>query len=201
MTFGKASSRCIIGINGQEIAATAILMYPEAPVRAYQALTANARAVLGYSGNGVGVGFIGDAEWALGGAVALGILGAMTANSRTKKARVLLKQAEQKRAEAIAGATYVDTRAITNIHLPEPHSWIGEVEGQAEVKMGDVDFFRRSKFLREQGLSKDDVKGGRVTIAATNRLVSFENEFVSIQTADGEQAIRWGQVASYRLAA
>ncbi|MDB5738586.1 MAG: hypothetical protein JWO65_2254 [Sphingomonas bacterium] len=200
MTFGSRATRCLIGVNGREIAATAILMYPEPIVRAWQGLMANAQAELG-SSSGVAVGFLGSAEWALGGAALMGILNAASSNAKAKKAVAYLKDAEAKRDEMMAGATFVDVGSIANIQLPDPSVWIGQRAGQTEVRMKDVDLFKRGSFLRSHGLSKENVRGGKVSVASTDRLVRVENNFVALNTAEGEVSIRWSMVASYRIAA
>jgi hypothetical protein len=200
MSVRKIPQRCVFALNGGEVSAVSILMYPEPIVRQWQGIVAAARAELGGSPLGSGLGFIGSPGWALGGAALLTILGTASANAKAKKAVALFSDAEQMRTQMIDEGSLLPLASISNIELPDPSAWVGKRASHAEVDMKTVPLLSRSSFLREHGLSKQDVRDGKVAVPATDRFVLFDNEFVTVWTGDEEVAVRWPSVASYKIA-
>lgn len=98
-----------------------IFFCEEVQLRKAQALRAAAAQSL--AGVSTGIGFWGSPGWALGGALALGLLEGIAGNAAAKKGLAQLEEANQLSAAAQRDGTFVPVCDIQNIASPHPGSW------------------------------------------------------------------------------
>lgn len=93
----------------------------EVQLRKAQALRAAAAQSL--AGVSTGIGFWGSPEWALGGALALGILEGIASSAAAKKGMSQLEEANQLSVAAQKESEFVPVCDIQNISVPHPGNW------------------------------------------------------------------------------
>lgn len=112
-------------------------MYHSKAIARWQGLTAQARENLG--GFNSGIGFIGSAEWAIGGAMALGALERAVSSAKAKAGIQQLAQANELLVEMRTRACFVSFANIQNAKLPSPQLWCGQ-QDEVEFAMMDEEF-------------------------------------------------------------
>ena len=113
-------------VSGARYCLSEIFLHEETQLRKAQALRATAAGNFG--GVSTGIGFWGSPEWALGGALALGIVEGLASNAAAKKGMSQLEEAVHLMASAQKSGTYVPVRDIQNIEVPQPGLWRGVVK-------------------------------------------------------------------------
>ena len=86
-------------------------------------LRAKAQEEMG--GSSSRVGFFGDPEWVIGGAIAAGLVGALISNSKTKKGLEFLKEAALRHEKLKSMGKLIDISLIEGIDRPIPARWRG----------------------------------------------------------------------------
>lgn len=109
--------------SGSEYRAKEVFLYQESKLRQAQALRLSAAGNM--NGISTGVGFLGSPEWAIGGAVALGILEGIASNAAAKKGLAQLDQARLLLTDAKKEGAFVPACNIENITEPNPAVWRG----------------------------------------------------------------------------
>jgi hypothetical protein len=114
-----------------------------------------------------GIGFWGSPEWALGGAVALGLLeGALSSEARKQGAQ-LLQTAEAKFNALASSALLFDASQLGNAHVPHPQAWFATVRVPKPVDVTDFGLIQLQEFLKKHNKTQED-------IAALNRMQTVD---------------------------
>lgn len=163
--------------NGIDHFATAIMLYPAADIAKVADLNAQAQQEL-RSGN-LGIGFIGDPEFVIGGAIAAGIIGGLMGNMKAKKGMQLLQEAAVLQDKLLDLGVMFPVAQIHNIDRPFPAAWSGlHADGKPKIVYG-----------RNPHVSGD---GEAEYIALPRDLGIFEVE-------DEELWIRYSAITTYSL--
>ncbi len=108
-------------MSGKRYQIEEVFLCEEGQLRKAQALRAVAAENL--AGVSTGIGFWGSPEWALGGALALGLLEGIASSAAAKKGMSQLEEANQLSAAAQKESEFVPVCDIQNIAVPHPGSW------------------------------------------------------------------------------
>lgn len=115
----------VVMTSGTRYRVEEVFLYEETQLRRAQALRLSAAGNLG--GVSTGIGFWGSPEWALGGALALGILENVANNAAAKKGMSQMEECNQLMASAQRDGMFLSVRHIHSIATPQPGLWRGVV--------------------------------------------------------------------------
>jgi hypothetical protein len=193
------ANHIVLSVGGQALKASAIKLFPSDKVGEWRGLTALAQQQLG--GFSTGLGFWGSPEWAIGGAIGLGILEGAISNAKAKEGVVTLQRAnEALQALRSSGALY-SVRDIQNITVPIPTGWFAQGRGKKTVQMNTINFLERSRFLADHGVTKQDVSNGSVQIDTVLPYVTLGEDFLNLVVeGQGEVQVRWSAVDAFQVA-
>ena len=185
----------ILLASGQTISMRSVLLYDERLVN--QVAELRTQAIQKMGGVSTGVGFIGSPGWVLGASAMMGLLeGAMTRSSQ-KQGAEMLAEAHAKSQSLVNSGQYCSVSLINNSHLPYPALWSHRRDVPKKVDIRSIAWTARTSFLKQNGLTKDDVKDNHVVIPETRRFVHNGDEFIDIDTDVGPLSVRWSRVAAY----
>lgn len=109
--------------SGNRYRVSEVFLYEESSLRKAQALRLLAEQSL--KGVSTGVGFLGSPEWAIGGALALGLLEGIASNAAAKQGFAQLEESKQLMDSAKRNGIFFPISSIENIDLPHPELWKG----------------------------------------------------------------------------
>lgn len=112
--------------SGQSVTLDEIKLFPEAEVQKLIALRAEAAQLLG--GVSTGIGFLGSPEWAIGGALALGLLERAASSSMRTKASQILQDASAQQELLLSRGQFFNFELVVGISMPTPPAWSGSEE-------------------------------------------------------------------------
>ena len=115
--------------SGSRYCISEVFLCEEAQLRRAHALRIAASQNLG--GGSTGIGFWGSPQWALGGALALGILEGIANNAAAKKGISQLEEANHALTAAKNDGAFIPVEDIQNIAVPQPELWRGIAKNSA----------------------------------------------------------------------
>jgi hypothetical protein len=185
--------------GGQTLEISSVEMFAAADVTDWRSLLMKAQQQLG--GVSTGISFWGSPAWAIGGAAVLGMLERAASNAQNKEGIANLERANGLLREMRRHAKWFPIDQMDGIRTPNPSAWSAQADGVEEVKMSTIALLDRGKFLRERGLTKDDVVNGAVRVRVKVPYVTLGEEFVGLALSDGTKTqLRWSSVDVYEAA-
>lgn len=183
--------------SGRQLIVSRIMLFPESEVLQIISLKAKAQEEMG--GISSATGFLGPPEWAIGGAIALGVVGALISNSKTKKGFELLKEAATKTEKLKLSGIFFDISSIEGIANPIPTRWRAMQNFNFQINLEAMTLGDRGKTLRQYNLSKDQIIDDKFTVNKNNVFIINEEKFLSIEDNEQQIEIRWSSVESYQV--
>lgn len=187
--------------SGQTLKLRQVRLYNKERVREIAILRQQALKNLG--GVTTGVGFWGSPEWAIGGALALGLIEGLLSGAAREKASAILQDVQQKTSELARSGKMIDCAAMSGMDAADPRAWSG-TETVEEPVFEPVLTLRHSatipryapEEIRQMLLQK---QGGQQTgtVLKTITLIHNEDEFVTMGTDVGVLKVRWSSVVAY----
>ena len=191
------SQKLIIRMSsGKELTVSRVMLFPELIIEKMLLLKANAREALG--GFSTGVGFWGSPGWAIGGAVALGLVESAISDSKIKKGLEMLKEAALIQEKLKNMGKLFSISLIDGIADPTPTRWRSPFVSQLQETLNEV-------------VNKHHNPHGYGVVAQKARLIQQflqddlnyiynEEEFVRVEVDGQLMSIRWSFVECYYLA-
>ncbi len=190
------SAMCFLLSGGETIVAKRILLYPKAELLAVGRLRAEAQSKMG--GASSGIGFWGSPEWAIGGAVVLGIIEGMLTDAKRNEGISLYVNAERLLKDAQSAGLYIDVENIRNAHQPYPNLWEGIMLATRRVDVRSMSAYDRN-ILRAGAETFSISSDGFADISGPIEYAYDGGEFILAETGRGYEAIRWSLVSGYRI--
>lgn len=197
MLFGLSS--------GKQIAATEIMLFPEAEIVKIMQLKSRAQEELG--GFSSGVGFWGSPEWALGGALALGFVESLISNSKMKKGMEILKDAAAKQVKLRELGSFITISDINGIHRPTPSEWNANKAGVIEntrVNLDAMTSHDRNETIKKFNLGPEYNRGDVSVAIIPTQLpptpyIYDGNDFITVKSEGKTISLRLALIESYEL--
>lgn len=202
----------ILGLrSGEIIRVEKVRLYPKNWLD--KAYSARFRAAEKLKGLSFGGGFVGSSEWAIGGALALGILGGLLSASARSDGAALLEEMKEAYNRAENESILADVQNIIGIDSPYHASWVyNELhEDIIDVtKMSPNEIYNlcykygiiyesvvehSSSFLSSKYkiITNEIIKKDTVTFAHDDR------EFIVVHDGNNLRHIRWSDISSYTI--
>ncbi len=174
-----------------------IMLYEADAVANVAALKQKAATLLG--GVSTGIGFWGSPGWAIGGAVALGLLENALSQSATKEGAKVLASAYEAEEKLRERGRLFPIQEIERIHIPCPQLWSANFVGDVEQPTGSFFEYQLKNIAKERGLSFQEVSMlPTIAVHAEIRFVYNGDEFITAVGAGKTMHIRWSAVAAFQ---
>jgi hypothetical protein len=190
----------VVLTSGQTLKISRVKLYEAAKLQEIALIKASAAKNLG--GISTGIGFWGSPAWALGSAVALGLVEGALSNAARKQGIDLLKTAQAKSHELANGALYFDASKLANSHVPSPHAWSAIGTATRCIDLSPLNWLSRKSLMRQHNKNESDVENIHGLPCLIIREPGLQyihdgDEFVSVETNIGIISIRWSHVVAY----
>jgi len=117
-----AERKLLLGLaSGKLLTVEKLMLFPEVEINKILSLKAQAGEQL--SGFSSGIGFWGSPEWAIGGAVALGLVESVITNGKAKVGLKFLNEAKLVETKMKGLGIFFDIYAISAIWKVDPNAW------------------------------------------------------------------------------
>lgn len=184
-----------VHVSGDRLRLSGIELYPAPAVARWRGTIGLAQQQLSGS-----LGFSDPPGWAIGGAVEISQFDEAAIPPDTKAGLDLLERASGLLRELRNAGRLFPVGQVRNIRLASPTSWFVQSTTTAPVEIKSISMFSRGKFLKDNGLTKDDVVDGVVNVSTPTMYTALGSDFLSCYSEERDLVeIRWASVDTYQL--
>ena len=175
--------------SGHSVILDEVMLFPELEIA--HLLQLRAAAAKQFGGVSSGIGVIGSPAWAIGGALAIGLIEGLASSAMKDKAATLLKEASVQLMRMTGIGRFIPYADITGMELPSPQAWQFDetidvtVKFRREISAGSL--FGKITTAEEERIER-----------RTTRFAHFEQEFVPIRNSSGIVHLKWSDVSAFR---